>query len=113
MRVVACSLTRQMGEGWQSEVVTDDLTTSIAWGDWDGDGDLDLAVGNEGQPDLCMRTRRTTLSLTLEAETETVAVDGRLGWVSTADFGHAEVAWGDWDRDGDLDLAAGACGEER
>ena len=26
-----------------------DASQSLAWGDWDGDGDLGLAMGNDGQ----------------------------------------------------------------
>ncbi|MDX1416632.1 MAG: FG-GAP-like repeat-containing protein, partial [Candidatus Promineifilaceae bacterium] len=86
--------------GWQSTVVTDDLTTDIAWGDWDGDGDLDLAVGNDKKHDYVYINQEGTLTLTL---------DGRLGWVSDYMSSTQSIAWGDWDRDGDLDLAAGHC----
>ncbi len=88
------------GIGWQSTVITNDLTTSIAWGDWDNDGDLDLAVGNNNQSDYVYLNDGGTLTLTL---------DGRLGWVSEQISSTQSIAWGDWDRDGDLDLAAGHC----
>ncbi len=88
------------GLGWQSTVVTDDLTTDIAWGDWDNDGDLDLAVGNNNQSDYVYVNDGGTLTLTL---------DGGLGWVSQNISSTQSIAWGDWDRDGDLDLAAGHC----
>jgi hypothetical protein len=89
--------------GWASTVVTDDLTTSVAWGDWDGDGDLDLAVGNQGQHDLVYENIGTTLSYSLSSG---------VGWVSPLISDTQSLAWGDWDRDGDLDLAAGHCGDE-
>ncbi len=89
------------GLGWQSTVVTDDLTTSVAWGDFNTDGRLDLAVGNFGQPDYVYQNQGGTLSLTLA---------GGLGWSSEHISGTQSLAWGDWDRDGDLDLAAGHCG---
>jgi len=77
-----------------------DMTYSVAWGDYDGDGDLDLAVGNgeeafaTGQPNRLYRN------------------DGG-GLIASAVWSSSEaditlsVAWGDYDGDGDLDLAAG------
>ena len=76
--------------GWESTVMTDDLTTSLAWGDWDGDNDLDLAVGNLGQPDLVYENTGQTLSLSLSSNT---------GWVSPLISDTQSLAWGDWDRD--------------
>lgn len=70
----------------------DDHTSSVAWGDWDGDGDLDLAVGNVDEP---IRVYRNT--------------GAALEWAwSASEISRSQsVAWGDWDNDGDLDLAVG------
>jgi len=77
---------------WSS--VEDDVTYSVAWGDYDGDGDLDLAVGNDDQPDRLYRNDDGTLTIS--------AV-----WSSIEIEANRSVAWGDYDGDGDLDLAVG------
>jgi len=74
-----------------------DATSSVAWGDFDGDGDLDLAVGNDGGQNAVYLNNG----------------DGSFG--SSVTFGSGvdatrSVAWGDFDGDGDLDLAAGNYG---
>jgi len=70
-------------------------TYSVAWGDWDGDGDLDLAAGNIG-------ANRVYENDGLGGPGSLVAI-----WTSADTDGTSSVAWGDWDGDGDLDLAAG------
>ncbi len=73
-----------------------DGTLSVAWGDWDGDSDLDLAVGNarypNGAPNRVYENDHGELTL---------------AWSSAESDYTTSVAWGDWDNDGDLDLAAG------
>jgi hypothetical protein len=70
-------------------------TTSLAWGDWDNDGDLDLAVGNDGEPNQ------------VYANLGSEPGKPRLAWLWASDEAARTtgVAWGDKDGDGDLDLA--------
>jgi hypothetical protein len=74
-------------------------TTSVAWGDYDGDGDLDFAVGNRNEPNEVFRN------------------DGddsfSLVWTSDEVDSTEAIAWGDYDGDGDLDLAVGNNGRNR
>ncbi|OGS26936.1 MAG: hypothetical protein A2339_04820 [Elusimicrobia bacterium RIFOXYB12_FULL_50_12] len=72
-------------------------TYSMAWGDYDNDGDQDLACGNSGQTNRVYRNNgdSTFTSIWNSAELESTT----------------SVAWGDYDNDGDLDLACGNNGQ--
>ena len=74
---------------------------SVAWGDVDGDGDLDLAVGNYGQPNRLYRNDGGVL-------TDQRRLVRRHRMTVRAPY---SVAWGDVDGDGDLDLAVGNNGQ--
>lgn len=72
------------------------VTVAMAWGDFDGDGDLDLAVGN---------------GILADADQNELWVnEGDGTFTRREEFGIGKtdsVAWGDFDNDGDLDLAVG------
>jgi len=88
------------GNGANAELTTravwsapeNSITKDVAWGDWDGDGDLDLAVCNSRPSYQIRRNDGGTLILAWELD-----LDGRC----------SSISWGDWDGDGDLDLLAG------
>jgi hypothetical protein len=64
---------------------------SSAWGDFDGDGDLDVYITDGGSANQLIRNNGNVFSI--------------LGSAPLADTGYASgAAWGDYDNDGDLDL---------
>ncbi len=67
--------------------------SAVAWGDYDGDGDLDFAIAG-------FNTRRETLTKLYRNDAGTFfdTVAGLPGFLQ------ADLAWGDYDNDGDLDL---------
>jgi hypothetical protein len=70
----------------------------VAWGDYDNDGDLDvLAGGGRGTQEL--RVYKNNGNGTMDANQ--IDVDGANGGLTDND-----VAWGDFDNDGDLDVLA-------
>ena len=78
-------------------------TWAVAWGDYDGDGDQDLAVGNYGESNRIYENRGIANGKPLLSSTPI--------WASAETSKTTSLAWGDWDNDGDLDLAVGNDGE--
>ncbi|KPJ65533.1 hypothetical protein AMJ44_10005 [candidate division WOR-1 bacterium DG_54_3] len=72
-------------------------SSGVAWGDYDGDGDLDVYLTHGGYPNELFRN-----------EGRGVFVDATSGPLGDSDFGLG-VAWGDYDNDGDLDLYLANC----
>ena len=68
-------------------------TTAIAWGDVNGDGLLDLALGNNNAPDQIYLNQQGILESTPS-------------WASLENRETEDIAWGDADGDGKLDLLA-------
>jgi len=66
----------------------------LAWGDFDGDGDLDLLVAGLGKQDIAFTT--------LYRNTGGTFTDSG---ITLLGLSRASAAWGDFDGDGDLDLA--------
>lgn len=88
----------QFSEGWVSSETSGNSTFSVAWGDVNGDGLLDLATGHDPvQPNRLYLNVAGTLEPTAS-------------WESSESDSTIEVAWGDPDGDGDQDLVAGNWG---
>ncbi len=77
-------------------------TVAVAWGDADSDGDLDLAIGMRGNAGR---------NLVFENYEENGEQRLRQAWVDPVSHETADLAWGDVDGDGDLDLAAAVYAE--
>lgn len=82
-------------------------TQAAAWADYDGDGDLDLYVGNEAQPPdhAASQLFRNEGNGTFRDVAEEAGVSNRR-------FAKG-VAWGDFDDDGDEDLYVSNIGPNR
>ncbi len=76
-------------------------TFSIALGDVDGDGDLDLVAGNSGQANRLYLNNGTAPPFSAVTGSD-ISSDGHDTY---------SIALGDVDGDGDLDLVAGNCGQ--
>jgi hypothetical protein len=92
--------------GWnftEEQVPFDDLfagSSDLAWGDFDADGDQDLAVGSEG---ATVVYRNDAGTLALQATTaELPGYDEDSGYTGAYDL--RSVTWADVDNDTDLDL---------
>ena len=72
-------------------------SAGVAWGDYDGDGDLDIYLSHGSNPNELFRN-----------EGGGVFVDATSGPLGNSDFGLG-VAWADYDNDGDLDLYLANC----
>lgn len=79
----------------QPELFAAGTTLTNAWADFDNDGDLDLFVGFNGQPN---RLYRNAPSGFTDVAASTGVADAR---------GTRAAAWGDYDADGNVDLLVG------
>ncbi len=78
---------------------------AVAWGDYDRDGDLDLAIS--GQTDIVNFSRVTKIYRNNAGAFSDIAAN-------IPGVNNGSLAWGDYDNDGDLDLAvAGWTGSNR
>jgi|GEM_PF-2316293 len=67
---------------------------AMAWGDYDGDGDLDLALsGITASSDKISKIYRNDDGIFVDTDSPLTGVS------------YGDLAWGDYDNDGDLDLA--------
>ena len=71
------------------------IESDASWGDFDNDGDLDLVICGESDTGRVTKTFENTAG-TLSFHQELIGIDGT---------GNDCLAWGDYDNDGDLDLA--------
>lgn len=69
----------------------------VAWGDYDNDGDLDIVLTGDYYDGLNHYVSNIYKNIGNDVFTEQTSI-------SITPAGHSCVAWGDYDRDGDLDL---------
>ena len=93
---------------WQSKEIN--YARSIAWGDVDSDGDIDLTTGNINQPTRLYRNC-TNQTLNDGCDGSAVILTNNAVWSSNEAINLRTIAWGDVDRDKDIDLITGGIDE--
>jgi DNA-binding beta-propeller fold protein YncE/predicted nucleotidyltransferase len=73
--------------------------SSVAWGDYDLDGDLDVLVAGQQNAGSTPELRVFNNNGNGTMDGAQIEVDGAAGG-----FYHGDVAWGDFDNDGDVDI---------
>jgi uncharacterized repeat protein (TIGR01451 family) len=82
--------------GTADDALTGVYLSSVAWGDYDNDGDLDLLLtGEDSGFNAVAKLYRNNNSVLVDSGTADDALTG---------VANSSVAWGDYDNDGDLDL---------
>jgi hypothetical protein len=76
--------------------------SSVAWGDYDNDGDLDIILA--GFTDL-----QSEVTIIYRNDGNNVFTDIQAGLTNVAQ--HPATAWGDYDNDGDLDILLRGCAD--
>ncbi|MCS4184937.1 FG-GAP-like repeat-containing protein [Salinibacter ruber] len=79
---------------------------SLAWGDYDSDGDLDLAIAGEERVSNSEQKPLTRIYRN-DGNGTFAAVGAGLEGIDVDDFYSGSLAWGDYNSDGNLDLAVG------
>jgi hypothetical protein len=80
------------------------IVRDLAWGDVDNDGDLDLANGVWGGTEF-IEIAPSSLYINVNGQLQTSADNPwQFGLTPSPGLGINDVAWGDYDNDGDLDL---------
>ena len=73
--------------------------SSVAWGDYDNDGDLDILLTGSTDSGNISKIYRNNGDNTFTEQTS-IALTG---------VDNSSVAWGDYDNDGDLDILLTGC----
>lgn len=95
------------GDGAFTQITTgfivedDEQTTSVNWGDFDGDGDFDMAVTNDGDGERTQLYTRDSNGFGKRSPDFALFLQGE----------SKGGAWGDYDNDGDLDFFVANVGQ--
>ena len=87
-----------------SETLVNLHNGSLAWGDYDGDGDIDLAISGDNVVESSISGLNAVSEFYLNGPGATLELDTAMGDAISLKGG--SLAWGDYDGDGNIDLAA-------